>query len=120
KEKSVGYAKVMKNIEVQISGIKEEEKRVADRRRALENNIKRMKDNLQDAMLASDTKRIKTDLFTFNIQNNPPSVKIVYEELVPKHFYEEQAPKLNSREVINALKEKDETRAENKIGREKV
>lgn len=41
-EKAVGYAKVIKNIEGQVLAIKEEEKRLAERRRSLESNIKRL------------------------------------------------------------------------------
>lgn len=106
-EKAVGYAKVMKNIEGQISAIKTEEKRLADKRRSLENNIKRLKESLQDAMLFIDKKRIETDLFTFNIQKNPPSIRVIDEELIPKTYYVEQSPKLDRRALINELKESD-------------
>lgn len=67
-DKAVGYAKVMKNLEAQANAIKDEEKRLAERRKSLENNIKRLKDSLEAAMISSDMKRIKTELFSFNIQ----------------------------------------------------
>src|SRR5690625_3270323 len=64
-DKAVGYAKVMKNLEAQAKAIKEEERRLSTKRRTIENNIQRLKDNLQNAMLANNITRIKTDLFNF-------------------------------------------------------
>lgn len=106
-DKAVGYAKVMRNLEAQASAIKEEEKRLSDRRKSIENNVKRMKESLQENMVHNDMKKIKTDLFTFNIQKNPPSLSIENEELIPKRFYEEQLPKLNRKELLKELKESD-------------
>src|SRR5699024_12069648 len=60
-DKAIGYAKVMRNLEGQANAIKEEEKRLSERRKALENNIKRMKESLQDAMLLNGKRKIKTD-----------------------------------------------------------
>ncbi len=106
-EKAVGYAKVMKNIEGQVVAIKTEEKRLAEKRRSLENNIKRLKESLQDAMLLNDKKRIETELFNFNIQKNPPSIRVIDEEMIPKSYYVEQSPKLDRRALISELKESD-------------
>lgn len=106
-DKAVGYAKVMRNLEAQATAIKEEEKRLSERRKSLENNVKRMKESLQETMIHNDKKKIKTDLFTFNIQKNPPSLNIENEELIPKRFYEEQLPKLNRKELLKELKETD-------------
>src|SRR5690606_5753154 len=93
-DKAVGYAKVIKNIEGQVLAIKEEEKRLAERRRSLESNIKRLKENLELSMLDTGKKKIKTNLFTFNIQKNPPSVKILDEEAIPSDYLVKQKPKI--------------------------
>ena len=106
-EKAVGYAKVIKNIEAQSKAIKDEEKRLSERRKALDNKVKYMKESLEDAMRLNDKKRIKTDLFSFNIQKNPPSVRITNEELLPKRFYVEQEPKLDNISLIKELKENE-------------
>ena len=104
-DKAVGYAKVIKNLESQAKAIKEEEKRLADRRKSLENNVNGLKENLEQAMVFNGKKKIKTNLFSFNVQKNPPSLKVIDEDLIPKQYYEEQAPKLNRRELLNNLKE---------------
>lgn len=105
--KADGYAKVMRNLEAQASVIKEEEKRLSERRRSLENNVKRLKQSLEDMMINNDKRRIKTDLFSFNIQKNPPSIKVTDEEMIPSKFYIEQKPKLNRKELLKELKEND-------------
>ena|SRR5699024_134576 len=104
-DKAENYAKVMKNIGAQIDALKDEEKRLSQRRKSLENNISRMKKTLQDTMIYNDKRKIKTDLFSINIQKNPPSMKVTSEELIPKRFYIEQEPKLDRKSIIKELKE---------------
>ena len=103
-EKADGYGKVIKNIEAQIEAIKNEEKRLVDRRKSLESSVKRLKDSLYESMKLTETKRIKSELFTFNIQNNPPSLNIENEDAIPFEYYQPQAPKLDKRELLNAIK----------------
>lgn len=103
--KADGYAKIMKNLETQASAIKEEEKRLSERRKSLENNVKRLKQSLEDMMINNDKRRIKTNLFSFNIQKNPPSIKVTDEKMIPRKFYVEQQPKLNRKELLKELKE---------------
>ncbi|RWR06715.1 siphovirus Gp157 family protein [Siminovitchia fortis] len=104
-DKAVGYAKVMKNLEAQANAIKDEEKRLAERRKSLENNIKRLKDSLEAAMISSDMKRIKTELFSFNIQKNPPSVFVRSEKSIPEEYFIPQEPKLDKKALLADLKE---------------
>lgn len=103
-DKAENYAKVMKNIEAQIEAIKNEEKRLADRRKSLESSVKRLKDSLYESMKLTETKRIKSELFTFNIQNNPPSLNIEKEDAIPFEYYIPQQPKLDKKELLNAIK----------------
>ena len=103
-EKADGYGKVIKNIEAQIEAIKNEEKRLSDRRKSLESNVRRLKDSLYESMKLTKTKRIKSELFTFNIQNNPPSLNIENEDAIPFEYYQPQAPKLDKKELLNAIK----------------
>lgn len=75
-DKADGYAKIIKGIETNIDGIKAEEKRLKDRRIALENRAEILKHNLEGTMRAMGKTKFKTDLFSFNIRKNPASVKI--------------------------------------------
>ena len=51
-----------------------QEKRLYSRRKAIENNIKRMKEHLQESMEITGKTKFKTTLWSFGIQNNPASL----------------------------------------------
>lgn len=85
-EKADGYAKIIKNLTKDVDGLKAEEKRLADRRKAIENHIKGLKLNLESSMVAIDKKKFKTDMFSFGIQKNPAKLVIDDGVEVPKEF----------------------------------
>lgn len=58
------------------------------RRKSIENRINNLKEYLQATMIATDKKKFKTDLFSFNIQKNKASLKILDEEKVPEEYVE--------------------------------
>lgn len=84
-EKADGYARIIKNLEADIEAYKLEEERLHNRRKSLENNIKRMKSRLMDGMKATGKTKFKTDLFSFNVAKNggkaPLEVTVRPEEL---------------------------------------
>lgn len=84
-DKLEGYAMVIKNIESDIEGLKNEEKRLAERRKAMENNVKTMKANMQDALLTVEGNRLKTDKFTFSLRKST-SVVVHSDENIPENF----------------------------------
>ena len=75
--KADNYAKVIRNLEAQVPGIKSEVDRLASRKTAIENGIKRLKENLQQAMITTEKTKFKTDLFTFAIQKNGGAQPVV-------------------------------------------
>ena len=103
-DKAVGYAMVMKDIEGQIDVIKKEVERLNSKVKTLNNNKDRMKNALQDAMIQTDNKEFKTDLFNFKIQNNPPSVKVLQESEIPEQYFIPQEPKLDKKGILAELK----------------
>lgn len=74
--KAENYAKVIRNMDVEIEGIKSEIERLTKKKRTLENRQKNLKDNLQQAMESTGKKKFKTELFGFTIQKNPASVEL--------------------------------------------
>jgi len=84
-EKLEGYAMVVKNLESDIAGLKAEEKRLADRRKSLENGVKRMKEAMQDTLLLTGEKRVKTSKFTISLRKST-SVEVENEDLIPEEF----------------------------------
>src|SRR5699024_1438734 len=78
-DKLENIGKVIRNLEAEAKAFKEEEQRLADRRRSIENNIKHLKQYAENSMIVTGDKKIKAGLFTFSIQKNPPSVQIYNE-----------------------------------------
>ena len=105
-DKAEGYAKVIRNIESDIAGLKAEIERMTDRKRILENNITRMKNNLQAAMELTGKTKFKTDLFSFNVQANPAAVIMdeQYLENIPEEYLIPQEPKLDKKKLAADLK----------------
>ena len=103
-EKAENIAKLIKTLESEVTGFKTEEKRLADRRKSLENRIAALKSYIDAAMKATGKKKFKGQLFSFNIQKNPPSVNITDSTLIPKEYFIEQEPVLDKKTVLAELK----------------
>lgn len=99
-------AKVIKNIESDIAGLKAEEERLASRRKTYENNIKALKSKMQDALLATGERKLKGQLFSFNVQTNPPSVVLdeAYIENIPDKYITKPEPVVNKKALLEDLK----------------
>lgn len=104
-DKLENIARLIKNIEGDIAAFKAEEKRLAERRKTLENEVKNLKQYAEEQLKATGEKKIKAGTFTFAIQKNPPSVRITDEELIPKEYYVPVDPKLDKTKLKNLLKE---------------
>ena len=79
----IGYTR---NIELTINAMKEEEKRIAEDRKALENKMARFKDYVKECMERTDITKIETGLGTLSIAKSPVSVEIINEKEVPEEF----------------------------------
>lgn len=75
--KADNYAKMIRNFETSLEGIKAEAKRLSDRKSKLEANIKRLKDDLQTAMVTTGKTKFKTDLFSFGVQKNGGALPVI-------------------------------------------
>ena len=105
-EKADGYAKVMKELEAEELKIKNEVDRLNVRRLAISNNIRAMKLRLQESMKLTGKTKFKTDLFSFGIQKNPPSVVIdeQYLENIPKEYLKYKDPEIDKAKIKEDLK----------------
>lgn len=75
--KADNYAKVIRNMEGNLAAVKAEQERLAEKKNLLESGIKRLKENLQTAMIQTGKRKFKTDLFSFNIQKNGGAEPVV-------------------------------------------
>lgn len=101
-------AKLIKAMENDVKAFKEEETRLKQRRQTIENNIKRIKERLQYDLESNDLDKIEGATFKVAIQNNPVSIKILDEKMIPKGYFIEQEPKLNKKELLEDMKRGEE------------
>lgn len=75
--KADGYARVIRNMEAQANAFKEEEKRLAVKRKHCEAAVTRLKQNLFESMKTTGKTKFKTDLFSFAIQKNGGKIPVI-------------------------------------------
>lgn len=108
-EKADNIARFIKDLNATALSIKEEETRLANRRRSFENRANGLKEYLESNMKAMNIKKVKTNFFTFNIQANPSSVEIIDESVIPEEFKTtETVVKIDKKAILKALKEEAE------------
>jgi hypothetical protein len=103
--KAESYAKVMKNLEGDLVGIKAEIDRLTSKKKTIENNIKNMKATLQSVMEVTGKTKFKTDLFSFGIQKNAPSVVIDVEDVrdIPEDYLKFKEPEVDKTAIKAAI-----------------
>ena len=105
--KAEGYAKVIKELDKDGAGLDNEIKRLQAKKTTIANSIDRMKKALEQSMIITGKTKFKTDLFSFGIQKNPPSVELDEEhlELIPIEYLIPQDPKPDKKRMLQELKE---------------
>ncbi|EEO0617647.1 siphovirus Gp157 family protein [Listeria monocytogenes] len=101
--KAENVAFVIKELEGQSLILEKETKRLAERKNTINNNVKRLKQSLFDAMLIANKQKIKTNLFTLDIRKNPHSV-FVEDESKLINYLVEQPKKLDKTKLKDDLK----------------
>ena len=79
-QKAEGYVMVIRNLEAQAKAIKEEEKRLREKRLSAENGIERLKKRLYDSMNATGKKKLNAGVFTLSVQKNGGSLPVIIDE----------------------------------------
>lgn len=103
-DKVENTAYLIRNLESDVKVLKDEEKRLRERRQTLESKIARMKDYLKEQLEKAGIEKVKRPLITISIQNNPPSVKVIDEKLIPSNFMIPQEPKMDKKGILERLK----------------
>jgi len=96
--------KVIQSLDADTQAIDYEIKRLQEKKKAIQSNKTNLKQYVEHEMNRIGKDKVKTALFSFGIQNNPPSLDIIDDRYIPSDFYEEQEPKLDKRSLLNALK----------------
>lgn len=85
-QKAAAVVRMMKNWEADTVAYDSEIKRLTDRKKAIENKVKSIKQYIQDQMEFAGLDKVKCDVFTLAMQNNPPAVVIDDENLIPAEY----------------------------------
>jgi predicted nuclease with TOPRIM domain len=97
-------AKVIKTMDAEAKALKEEEQRLAARRKALEARMDGLKQYALSTLEQAGLKTVKGKLLTVGIRNNRPSV-VVDETELPQEFLIPQPPKADKQRLYELLKE---------------
>ena len=88
-QKSQNIIAYIRNNELTIKAMKEEEERLAKARKILENRDNKFKGYVKECMETNEIKKIETNLGSLTIAKSPISVEITNEEKIPKKFKQE-------------------------------
>lgn len=109
-QKAEGIAKIIRTMDAEIDALKTEEKRLADRRKAIENRRNGLKQYLEDQMTVSGIDKVKTPTFTIAMQNNPPSVNVLDDNAIPLWFkvHVPEQWNVDKKSILQAIKDGQE------------
>lgn len=85
-QNTIGY---IRNIELTIEAMKNEENRISEQRKALENKITRFKEYVKECMENNGIQKIETGIGTLSVAKNPISIEIENEDEISKEFKQE-------------------------------
>ena len=106
--KAENIAKWIRNLEADKKAFEEEEKRFKEKKQAADNRIKSLKLYLEDNMRLTGKTKFKAGFFSFASQNNPPSVEVFDEALLPERFLIAQPVKIDRAGIKELLKAGEE------------
>lgn len=91
-------------LEGDVEAMKVAEKRIATRRKSLENFIEKMKDYLRNGMASAGIEKISCPEFSVSCGKPSVVLEIVDKELIPDEYWKPQPPKMDSTAIKNDLK----------------
>lgn len=97
-------AKFMKNIEGDIKAFKEEEERLAKKRKYLQNKYDGLKSYTQSVLEVNKIDTVNAGIFKVKLQKNPPSLNILDESKVPDTYKIPQPAKIDSKAILADVK----------------
>jgi hypothetical protein len=92
--KSINVAMFVRNLESTAEAIKQAEKEMADRRKAIEKKAESIRLYLKDNMQRCGISKIWSPYFALTLKKNPPAVMIYAPDLIPAEFLVTPEPAL--------------------------
>ena len=88
-EKGKNVAAVFRNLESDANQIKEAEKQLAERRKAIEKRAESLRNYLKTNMEVAGITKIECPWFVVSIAQNPEAVTVEDESLIPRDYFKE-------------------------------
>ena len=107
-EKAENIARLIKNFEAEREAFKKESNRLAAKAKSFDNKVTSLKRYLQDNLEVAGIDKVKGELFTVSVQNNPISLDLSTTEHIPDEFKRVPEPVVNKRELLKYIKETGE------------
>jgi hypothetical protein len=105
--KATNVAMLVKNLEASADAIKQAEKQMADRRKAIEAKTERIRKYLLENMIKTGISKIECPYFVLSVRKNPPAVEVLMADQIPDDYYdipEPPPPVLNKKRLADDLK----------------
>ncbi|TGV07691.1 siphovirus Gp157 family protein [Alcaligenaceae bacterium 429] len=96
-----------RNLEALAESIKDAERKMSDRRKAIEKRVESVKRYVLDSMQHHGIQKIECPYFAISIARNPPSVEIYDEKQVPSDYLSDPVPpppQIDKKAVAAAIK----------------
>lgn len=103
------YCKVIKNLEADAEALKNEAKRLTDKRKVLENNVDRLKKAMFESMKATGTDKVKGQIFSVAIQRNGGKLPVVVADNVDLSKLPDELVKVVKSPDLDSIREWLET-----------
>lgn len=86
-DKALNIGKLILSLQAEAEGIDTEIERLARRREAILNRVKSLKSYLTMEMTATRIDKVKDEILTISLVNNPPSVTVFNENVIPENYW---------------------------------
>lgn len=103
-EKAEAIVKFIRNCEGDILALLAEEKRLAEKRRVLENKVKNLTAYIEAMMMITGQRAIKAGIFDLKFRQNQPSISIIDLAAVPREYFIAAEPELSKQAIKDAIK----------------
>ena len=107
-DKCTNIVMFVENLDSTAAAIKDAEKRMSERRKAIENRVSSIKAYVLRSMQNNDITKIECDLFKISRQKNPASIVIDDEKAVPIRYWkqpEPPEPTIDKRAILDDIKQ---------------
>ncbi len=106
-EKAINTGMYIKNLEAAADAIKQAEKAMADRRKAIEKKDERIRKYLLENMLKTGITKIECPHFVLSVRKNPAAVDVLMQDQIPDEYFDipdPLPPTLNKKRLAEDLK----------------